>query len=101
MEYRNTCNSDNSRLSIGAQVHLTASYLNALKKSFFCSVDKVPKKCITILALVKQLHYCKEIKFTSEKIFQKISVTIFFCKYKIGLTSPTLWLKKDFALFRE
>ena len=49
MEYRNTCNSDNSRLSIGAQVHRTASYLNALKKSFFCSVDKVPKKCITIL----------------------------------------------------
>ena len=40
----------------------------------------------------------------SEKNFQKISMTFFFFffyKNKIALTSPTLWLKKDFALFRE
>ena len=38
--------------------------------------------------------------FSSEKIFQKISMTklFFFYKNKIALTSPTLWLKKDFAL---
>ena len=51
----------------------------------------------------KQLYFCKEIKFSSEKIFQKISMMkkFFFYKNKIALTSPTLWLKKDFALFRE
>ena len=42
-------------------------------------------------------------KFSSEKNFQKISMTnfFFFYKNKIAFTSLTLWLKKDFALFRE
>ena len=55
-----------------------------------------------LLGLLKHLYFCKEIKFSSEKNFQKISMTkFFFYKNKIALTSPTLWLKKDFALFRE
>ena len=45
------------------------------------------------LGLLKQLYFCKEIKFSSENFF--------FYKNKIALTSPTLWLKKDFALFME
>ena len=39
------------------------------------------------LALLKQLYFCKEIKFSSEKNFQKISMKkkIFFYKNKISI----------------
>ena len=56
-----------------------------------------------LLGFLKRLYFCKEINFSSQKIFEKISMTenYFFYKNKIALTSPTHCLKKDFAHFGE